>query len=385
MGELIGLLKFGSDGWGDELALGALLTLELALAVLPLGIVLGFLVALAKDSKYGALRVFGNIFTTVFRGLPELLTLFLVYFGGQILLQNFVGVFSDTYVELSAFVAGLLALGMVFAAFASEVFLGALRAVSKDQIEAARSLGMTEFTTMRLVVLPQLIRYALPGLGNQWLSMLKDTDCQALAVLPLGIVLGFLVALAKDSKYGALRVFGNIFTTVFRGLPELLTLFLVYFGGQILLQNFVGVFSDTYVELSAFVAGLLALGMVFAAFASEVFLGALRAVSKDQIEAARSLGMTEFTTMRLVVLPQLIRYALPGLGNQWLSMLKDTSLVSVIALTDLLRQTRIVVGATKEPFFFFLVACLLYLAMAVVSSFGQTALENWANRGERRA
>ena len=131
MGELIGLLKFGPDGWGDELALGALLTIELALAVLPLGIVLGFAIALGKDSKYGVLRISGNIFTTVFRGLPELLTLFIVYFGGQILIQKFVGLFSDGYVELSAFVAGMLALGMVFAAFASEVFLGALRAVSK--------------------------------------------------------------------------------------------------------------------------------------------------------------------------------------------------------------------------------------------------------------
>jgi len=229
-----------------------------------------------------------------------------------------------------------------------------------------------------------LLKFGPDGWGDELALGALLTIKLALAVLPLGIVLGFAIALAKDSRYAALRIPGNIFTTVFRGLPELLTLFIVYFGGQILFQKFVGLFSDTYVELSAFVAGVLALGMVFAAFASEVFLGALRAISKDQIETARSLGMTEFTTMRLVILPQLIRYALPGLGNQWLSMLKDTSLVSVIALTDLLRQTKIVVGATKEPFFFFLVACLLYLAMAVVSSFGQTALENWANRGERR-
>ena len=230
-----------------------------------------------------------------------------------------------------------------------------------------------------------LLKFGPDGWGDELALGALLTIELALAVLPLGIVLGFFIALGKDSKYGVLRIAGNIFTTVFRGLPELLTLFIVYFGGQILFQKFVGLFSDAYVELSAFVAGMLALGMVFAAFASEVFLGALRAVSKDQIETARALGMSEFATLRLVILPQLIRYALPGLGNQWLSMLKDTSLVSVIALTDLLRQTKIVVGATKEPFFFFLVACLLYLAMAIVSSFGQTALENWASRGEREA
>jgi len=161
-------------------------------------------------------------------------------------------------------------------------------------------------------------------------------------------------------------------------------LFIVYFGGQILFQKVVGLFSDTYVELSAFVAGLIALGMVFAAFAGEVFLGALRAVPKGQIEAARALGLSEFMTLRLIILPQVIRYALPGLGNLWLSLLKDTSLVSIIALTDLMRQTKIVVGATKEPFFFYLVACLLYLVMAIISSFGLTALENWSNRGERK-
>jgi len=137
------------------------------------------------------------------------------------------------------------------------------------------------------------------------------------------------------------------------------------------------------VELSAFVAGLIALGMVFAAFSGEVFLGAIRAVPKGQIETAHALGLTGYMTLRLVMLPQVIRYALPGLGNLWLSLLKDTSLVSVIALTDLIRQTKIVVGATKEPFFFYLIACLLYLAMAIISSFGLTALEKWSNRGER--
>lgn len=227
-----------------------------------------------------------------------------------------------------------------------------------------------------------LLSFGPSGWGDELALGALLTIELAVAVVPLGIVLGFLIALARDSKYRVLRVPGDIFTTVFRGLPELLTLFIVYFGGQILFQKFVALFSDAYAELSAFAAGVIALGMVFAAFASEVFLGALRAVSKGQIESAHALGLSEWKTLRLIILPQLLRYALPGLGNLWLSLLKDTSLVSVIALTDLLRQTKIVVGATKEPFFFFLVACLLYLAMAVVSSFGLAALESWSNRGE---
>jgi len=228
-----------------------------------------------------------------------------------------------------------------------------------------------------------LLKFGPAGWGDELARGALLTVELAVSVVPVGIILGFLIALARDSKHRSLRFPANVFTTVFRGLPELLTLFIVYFGGQILFQKLVGLFSDTTVELSAFVAGLIALGMVFAAFAGEVFLGAIRAIPKGQIETAHALGLSEYLTLRLIILPQVIRYALPGLGNLWLSLLKDTSLVSVIALTDLIRQTKIVVGATKEPFFFYLVACLLYLLMAIISSFGLTALENWSNRGQR--
>ncbi|MEZ5839460.1 MAG: ABC transporter permease [Hyphomicrobiales bacterium] len=206
----------------------------------------------------------------------------------------------------------------------------------------------------------------------------------AVATVPFGLVLGLAVALAKNSSSRLLVFLGNVFTTVFRGLPELLTLFIVYYGGQILLQKIVALFADTYVEVSSFVAGMVALGVVFAAYASEVFLAALRAISKGQIEAARALGLSRFLTLRLVIVPQLWRYALPGIGNLWLVLLKDTSLVSVIALDDLLRQTKVAVGATKEPFFFYLVACLIYLALSIVSSVFLVAMEKRANRGQRR-
>ena len=171
---------------------------------------------------------------------------------------------------------------------------------------------------------------------------------------------------------------------MFRGLPELLTLFIVYYGGQILLQEIVQLVADTRVEVSGFVAGLVALGLVFSAYASEVFLGALRAIGRGQHEAAHALGLRPAATLRLVILPQLVRLALPGIANLWLVLLKDTSLVSVIALNDLLRETQVAVGATKQPFFFFLVACLVYLAMSIVSSFGIAGIERWSERGMRR-
>lgn len=188
----------------------------------------------------------------------------------------------------------------------------------------------------------------------------------------------------RNTERRALAVPGEIFTTIFRGLPELLTLFIVYYGGQMLLQKVVGLFTDTYVEVNQFLAGMVALGLVFAAFSSEVFLAALRAVPVGHREAGLALGLTPRQTMRLIVAPQVVRYALPGIANLWLVLLKDTSLVSVIALNDLLRQTSIAVGVTKEPFLFYLVACLVYLTMSVISSIGITAIERWSERGEAR-
>lgn len=231
----------------------------------------------------------------------------------------------------------------------------------------------------------ELLRFGADGWGDELASGVWLTIRLAVATLPFGLVLGFLVALARNSGQRWLTVPGNIFTTLFRGLPELLTLFIVFYGGQILLQRIIGLFGDGTVEVSSFVAGLIALGLVFAAFSSEVFLAALRAIGRGQYEAAHALGIRPVQTMRLVVLPQLVRLALPGIANLWLALLKDTSLVSVIALNDILRQTSIAVGATKQPFFFYLVACMLYLILSIISSVGIAGIERWSERGLRRA
>jgi len=203
----------------------------------------------------------------------------------------------------------------------------------------------------------------------------------ALATLPLGLVIGFLVALAKQSSESSLRLAGNIYTTIFRGLPELLTLFLVYYGAQIGIQRIVQLVSpSTTVEVNSFVAGMVALGVVFSSYASEVLLSAFRAIAQGQYEAGFAIGLTRFQTMRLVILPQLVRIALPGLGNLWLILLKDTALVSVIGLSDTLRQSNIASRVTKEPFLFFSVACLIYLVLAIISSFAFGRIERWAGR-----
>ena len=203
----------------------------------------------------------------------------------------------------------------------------------------------------------------------------------ALATLPFGLLIGFFVALAKQSQEPSLRLAGNIYTTIFRGLPELLTLFLVYFGVQIGLQSAVRlVVPDATVEVNSFVSGMVALGVVFSSYASEVFLSAFRAIPQGQYEGGYAIGLSGGQTMRLVVLPQLVRIALPGLANLWLILLKDTALVSAIGLSDILRQTNIASRVSKEAFLFYGLACLSYLILAIVSSVGINAIERSVSR-----
>jgi len=228
-----------------------------------------------------------------------------------------------------------------------------------------------------------LLAYGPTGWGDEILDGAWLTIRLALATLPVGLVMGFLVALAQRSNSAPLRAFGEGFSTVFRGLPELLTLFIVFYGGQMLLQLVVARVSDTSSEANGFLAGMLALGLVFAAYASEVFTAAFNGIAKGQWEAAEAIGLHRWHTMRFVILPQLIRIALPGLANLWLILLKDTSLVSVIAFNDLLRMTSVAVGTTKEPFFFYFVACMIYLFFSIVSWFGIGAIERYSERGLR--
>jgi polar amino acid transport system permease protein len=203
----------------------------------------------------------------------------------------------------------------------------------------------------------------------------------ALATLPLGLTVGLLASLAKQSNEPSLRLAGDIYTTIFRGLPELLTLFVVFYGAQIGIQKVMHFFAPgAAIEVNSFISGMVALGAVFSAYASEVFLSAFRAIPKGQYEGGHAIGLSSGQTMRLVVLPQLIRIALPGLANLWLILLKDTALVSAIGLTDILRQAGVAARVTKHAFLFFGVATLIYLVLAIISSFGINAIERAVSR-----
>ena len=228
-----------------------------------------------------------------------------------------------------------------------------------------------------------LLGFGPDGWGDEIASGVVVTVSLALATLPLGLAIGFLIALAKQSEERSLRLAANIYTTIFRGLPELLTLFLVFYGVSLGVQRLVQFFNpQAFVEINAFVAGMVALGVVFSSFASEVFLSAFRAIPRGQYEGGHAIGLSSWQTMRLIILPQLVRIALPGLSNLWLILLKDTALVSVIGLSDVIRQSGIAARVTKEAFLFFGIACLIYLVLAILSSVAFGYIERWAGRAE---
>jgi polar amino acid transport system permease protein len=229
-----------------------------------------------------------------------------------------------------------------------------------------------------------LLSFGPDGWGDELAAGAAITISLSLATLPLGLVAGFFVALGKLSPDPLIKLSAEIYTTIFRGLPELLTLFLVYYGAQYAFSKVSYALFGNAIEINPFLAGMVALGLVLSSYSSETFLSAFRGIPHGQYEGAYAVGLSRYLTLRLVVLPQLIRLALPGLSNLWLNLMKDTALVSVITLNDLLRNTTVAVGATKQPFFFYAVACLIYLLLSVLSSIGIWRIDSWASRGLER-
>ncbi|MGO3029996.1 ABC transporter permease [Pseudomonas helleri] len=217
--------------------------------------------------------------------------------------------------------------------------------------------------------------WAIPLLQGAWLTIQL-----ALCTLPLGLALGLCLALGMNSGRPILGRFCTVFVTIFRGLPELLTIFIIYYGVQLLIKEVSASMGWPGFQVNGFFSGMLALGLVFGSFSSEVFLTAIQAVARGQSEAAYALGLSKLDRFRFVIAPQLWRIALPGLGNLWLVLLKETSLLSVISLSDLMRQTYLAVSNTKEPFFFYALACGIYLLFSITSGQVLNVMEKRANR-----
>lgn len=228
--------------------------------------------------------------------------------------------------------------------------------------------------------------FDLQGFGPQIALGAWMTVQVAVGGLVVGLIFGLAGAAAKLSPYAVFRGIGQSYTTVVRGIPEILVVLLVYFGGEDIINRIAEGFGyDDYIEINVFAAGVTALGVSFGAYATEVFRGAIQSVPAGQIEAAVALGMRSRQIFWRITLPQAMRLAIPGLGNLFQVLLKDTSLVSLIALPELMRNSAIAISNTKEPFTFYFVAALIYLGITTLVLIGQVYAERWANKGVRRA
>jgi len=225
--------------------------------------------------------------------------------------------------------------------------------------------------------------FDLYGRGWQMLEGGLVTVQLCLTVLPFMIILGLLGASAKLSRYKALRIIGESYTVIIRGIPELLVILLIYFGGTIAIQNLAELIGGeaVRVDIPAFWSGVAALALVQGAFASEVFRAAMQSIPLGQIEAATACGMTPTQIFIRIKLPQLWRFALPGLNNLFQVLIKDTALISVVGVEEILRKAAVGAGTEKAPFTFYLVAMAMFLAFTTVSLFVFNRLEKRASRG----
>ncbi|NUY04352.1 ABC transporter permease [Paraburkholderia youngii] len=195
------------------------------------------------------------------------------------------------------------------------------------------------------------------------------TVALTLAALAIGAVFGALIAAAKLSRYRTARVIGDCYTTVFRGVPELLVIYLFYFGGSTLVSSIGQWFgADGFIGVPPFAIGAFAVGMISGAYQAEVYRAAVLAVSRGELEAARAIGMPTLTMARRILIPQVLRFALPGIGNVWQLSLKDSALISVTGLAELLRASQVAAGSTHQYFLFFVVGGALYLVMTGMSN-----------------
>ena len=207
----------------------------------------------------------------------------------------------------------------------------------------------------------------------------------AVGSMALAMVLGFLGALAKLSRSRVLRAIATLYTTLIRGVPDLVLMLLIFFGGQVAVNAIAASLGhDEYIDINPFVAGVATIAFIFGAYLTEAFRGAFLAVPPGQREAGLAFGMSPRQVVWRITLPQMIRHALPGLSNNWLVLIKSTAIVSVIGLHDLMMRGSQAAAATREPFAFYLAVALIYLAFTSVSELVFDQLQKRLSVGVRR-
>lgn len=227
-----------------------------------------------------------------------------------------------------------------------------------------------------------LLGFADGGWGTALVGAAVLTLLLSILGFLLGACFGGLAASGRLSSRRVPRAIASAYGTVFRGVPDLLTIYLIYYGGSVALTamaRFYG--TQGFIGLPALATGVLAIGIISGAYQAEVYRGAYLAVERGQFDAAKALALSHSQMLALVIGPQLLRHAIPGLGNVWQLVLKDSALISVIGLVELMRQAQIGAGSTREPFLFYLAAGCLYFVIAGITGLAFRAVETRSSRG----
>jgi arginine/ornithine transport system permease protein len=223
----------------------------------------------------------------------------------------------------------------------------------------------------------------LHGFGSALLDGTLATLKIAAASLAISMLFGFAGALSKLSGTKALRWLAQAYTTAIRGLPELVLLLFLFYGGQLIVNEAAQAAGLGYIDLDPFVAGIITIGFIYGAYLTETFRGAILAIPRGQMEAGTAFGMSAAQVFIRITLPQMVRLAIPGFTNTWLVMIKATALVSLIGMDDLMNRASLAATATREPFTFYVATGLIYLAITSVSILLLGALERKYSTGVR--
>jgi arginine/ornithine transport system permease protein len=203
--------------------------------------------------------------------------------------------------------------------------------------------------------------------------------------LAIACVFGMLGASAKLSTSRAARWSAQVYTTLIRGMPELVLMLLLFYGGQIAINRLAEMQGWDYIDIPAFTAGVLTIGFIFGAYLTETFRGAILAIPKGQAEAAKAYALPPWKVLLRIVLPQMVRHAIPGFANNWLIMLKASALVSIIGLDDMVHRAGLAAASTRSPFTFYVAVALIYLTLTSVSIFVLARIEARFSMGVRKA
>ncbi len=233
--------------------------------------------------------------------------------------------------------------------------------------------------------------FNLAGYGPQIFAGTVTTVELSVLSLIVSFVIGLIGASAKLSRNRAARGAATLYTTIIRGVPDLVLMLLIFYSLQIWINDFTDWLDnlqnsiDFEFNLDPFTSGVITLGFIYGAYFTETFRGAFIAVPKGQLEAARAFGMKPFLVFRRVLFPQMMRYALPGLGNNWQVILKATALVSIIGLSDVVKAAQAAGEATYRTFFFICIAGAVYLMLTIISNGVLLYLERKYMIGVRKA